>query len=430
MSFTALHRAAGAEPGELTDAILDAAIENGALEAADLDWKRQLPDQQHLRTTEFAKDVAAMANSGGGVIVYGVDEVDKAATERVTEIKCDENYERTLRQVACNEIMPPVFNLGVRNLGPPERRAVVVAVPSSVEVPHLVRHKKSRDYFGAPLRNDADTRWMTERELESMYRARFEERRHSTETLDALHADASAGRDTTERVWLIGVAHPRVPQLRERLTEKDAQEVIGHANNAGGYFTQKWRSNRADGLIHGAAPRGQHPLTEVDIFGLRPGLRRWVAPPKRDGWREAWVTVHHDGSVTLAVAVGGHQTSSDPDTENWEVASWAVEAAVADFMGLVLAAATQTFNDEYDVRVACEWDGAETMTFRQNDAIGHSRDGDGLPVHHFTPVETSLLARASPEDLHDRVFDLARDCLNQGGVSFLHLIDAPQRGSS
>ena len=74
-----------------------------------------------------------MANSGGGVIVYGVDEVDKAATGRVDENKCDESYERTLRAVACSAIMPPVFNLGVRILGSEGRRAVVVEVPASVE---------------------------------------------------------------------------------------------------------------------------------------------------------------------------------------------------------------------------------------------------------------------------------------------------------
>jgi hypothetical protein len=430
MTFTALHRAAGAEPGELTDAILDAAIESGAIEASDLDWKRRLPDEKELKTFEFPKDVAAMANSGGGVIVYGVDEVDKAATGRVDENKCDESYERTLRAVACSAIMPPVFNLGVRILGNEGRRAVVVEVPASVEVPHLVRHCDSPHFYGAPRRNDADTIWMTERELESMYRLRFEERRHSTETLDALHADASAGRDTTERVWLISVAHPRLPQLRERLTEKDAQNVISGAMNAGGVFTEVRRRGPTGVWTRTGVPRGQHPLEAVGIQGLRPGLRRWITPPKYEGSREAWASVHHDGSVTLAAVVGGHRTQRDPNADSWGVASWAIEAAVADFMALVWATATQTSNDEYDVRVACEWDGTETMAFRQNDAEGYAWDNGGVPVHHFTPVETSLRAQASLDDFNDRVFELARDCLNQGGVSDLHLIDAPQRSSS
>lgn len=429
MTFTALHRAAGAEPGALTSVILDAAIGNGALEAADLDWKRQLPDENELRQSDFLKDVAAMANSGGGIIVYGVDESDKAATGRVDESKCDEGYERTMRALARSAIIPPVFHLEISKLGDEEPRAVVVEVPASVEVPHLIRHSKSPHFYGAPRRNDADTVWMTERELESMYRSRFEERRHSTEALDALHTDAGAGRDTAERAWLIGVAHPRIPQLRVRLSEEEARYVISGAKNVGGGFTETRPPPGPSWSIPAGSPRGQHPLQAVGLFRLRPGLRRWVAPPEHEDWREAWASVHHDGSVTLAAAVGGHRTKSDSH-EKWEVTSWAIEAAVADFMALVLATATQTSNDEYDVRIACEWAGEETMEFRQNDPMGHTWDGDEMPVHHFTPVETSLRARQPRDEFQSRVFELARDCLNQGGLSDPNLIDDPHHGSS
>lgn len=72
MSFTALHRAVGAAPGPLTGEILDAAVAAGVAESNDLDWKSELPPAKGLPQTDFPKDVAAMANSGGGVIVYGV----------------------------------------------------------------------------------------------------------------------------------------------------------------------------------------------------------------------------------------------------------------------------------------------------------------------------------------------------------------------
>jgi predicted HTH transcriptional regulator len=198
-------------PGPLTDEILDAAVAAGTLEASDLDWKSELPPAKGLPQTDFPKDVAAMANSGGGVIVYGVLESQKAATVRVDVGDVDEAHERSLRSVAVTAITPPVFRLAVHRLDGSGKRAVVVEVPGSVDGPHPIYRN---EYFGAPVRNDSDTVWMKERQIEAMYRARFDERRHATEALDSLYTDASAGRDTGKRAWLIAVAHPRIPRLR------------------------------------------------------------------------------------------------------------------------------------------------------------------------------------------------------------------------
>ena len=52
------------------------------VETDDLDWKSELPSAKGLSATDYPKDIAAMANSGGGLIVYGVKESQKAATER------------------------------------------------------------------------------------------------------------------------------------------------------------------------------------------------------------------------------------------------------------------------------------------------------------------------------------------------------------
>ncbi|MEV7482422.1 AlbA family DNA-binding domain-containing protein [Streptomyces halstedii] len=80
MPFTPLHRILGLAPGPLTGDLLDAAVKAGVTEHSDLDWKSELPPAKGLPQTDFPKDVAAMANSGGGVIVYGVQETQKAAT--------------------------------------------------------------------------------------------------------------------------------------------------------------------------------------------------------------------------------------------------------------------------------------------------------------------------------------------------------------
>ncbi|UTI63335.1 ATP-binding protein [Paraconexibacter antarcticus] len=413
MSFTALHRALGVGPGPLTDELLDIAVAAAVSETDDLDWKSELPPMRGLPQTDFPKDVAAMANSGGGVIVFGVRENQKAATARVDVGELDEAYERSLRSAAITAISPPVFGLGVHRLGADGKRAVVVEVPASVDGPHLIyRH----EYFGAPVRNDADTVWMKERQIEAMYRSRFEERRHATEALNALFTEAAAGRNTNQRAWLIAVAHPRLPRVRDRLTRDEARDVLSKA--------------RGIALTY-AGQSGIHPLESVDRLNPRPGLRRWVAvntaTDERSMWKQSWMSIHHDGSVTLAATVGGHRRSHEAYFEGWQLESSAVECAIADVMALLRTTAEVTDQDEYDLRVGVEWTGEQPLMILTQDHSGFAYDGVSTPLHYYAPVETTVRALEPTLDFFWSVHDLAEDCLNQGGISNVAMIRPPSR---
>lgn len=396
MTFTALHRALGLPPSPLTDELLDAAVAAGVTEASDLDWKSELPPAKGLPQTDFPKDVAAMANSGGGVIVFGVHESQKAATERVDVGELDEAYERSLRSAAITAISPPVFGLYVHRLGADGNRAVVVEVPTSIDGPHLIY---KHDYFAAPVRNDSDTVWMKERQVAAMYRARFEERRHATEALDALFSEAAAGRNSDKRAWLIAVAHPRIPRFHTRLSREQARGVL----------------TKTVGLALTYAGRGGiHPLENVDRDNPRPGLRRWVAVNTATGersiWKEAWISIHHDGSVTVAAAVGGHRKSSDGYFEGGQVESVAMECAIADLMALVRTTAELTENDEYDLRLGIEWNGEQPLTILTKDTMGYTYDGVSLPLYRFTPVETTINAAEPALDFYWHIHDFAGRC--------------------
>src|SRR5690242_9337971 len=58
----------------IQEADLQRLIENGVPEDDHLDYKRQGNFDTTEGKKEFVKDVVSFANSGGGVIVYGVDE--------------------------------------------------------------------------------------------------------------------------------------------------------------------------------------------------------------------------------------------------------------------------------------------------------------------------------------------------------------------
>ncbi|MDA4827485.1 helix-turn-helix domain-containing protein [Kocuria rhizophila] len=74
--FTPIHRALGLKPGDITWDLIECAVEQKVEEAVDLDWKQcdYLDSRNPQWQDEVAKDIAAMANSGGGWIVLGVAE--------------------------------------------------------------------------------------------------------------------------------------------------------------------------------------------------------------------------------------------------------------------------------------------------------------------------------------------------------------------
>jgi hypothetical protein len=244
---------------------------------------------------------------------------------------------------------------------------------------------------------------MKERQIEAMYRARFHERRRATEVVDSLYAEAAAGRDTAKRAWLIAVAHPRIPGALVRLGGEDAQVIFKQAEKITLSYSNRDR---------------MHPLENIDRLNPRPGLRRWVAPNSATGdssrWREAWASAHHDGSITLAAAVGGHRKSSDGSFEGWEVAARAIEAAVADFTALIRATAAALHHGEYDVCIGVVWTGEEHLKVLTVDGMGFTYDGVSTPLSNYSPVRSTVDADASDAAFHRQVHR-ARPGLRESG---------------
>ena len=415
MMFTALHRELGLPPSPITAELIDAAVEQQVEETDDLDWKSKLPAAGDLKNSDFSKDVAAMANSGGGVIVYGVTEAQKVATGRRDVGVLSQEHERSLHQIAVSAISPPIFGLNVIRVGEDGNRAVVVVVPPSVEGPHLIYRG---EYFGAPIRNNADTVWMREREIAAQYRARFDAARNPSTYLHELYDETSADRDTSERAWFIAVAHPKNGVSRAvRWTQEQARDIFKDAER----YTLAVASNTT-----------AHPLESVDRGNPRPGLRRWIAPNTQitDSVRcaETWMSVHFDGSVTLAAVVGGRYRNpvplgESPTYEAWQISEQVIEAAVSDFMALVRSVGARVGAVEYEVRIGLPWHGAEPLILYRHGAYGLDEFSGSVPIHRFVPVEATVEVRnGDDERFCQQVGELALDCINQGGVKFLHLI--------
>jgi Putative DNA-binding domain len=411
MLFTPLHRLLGEAPGPITNEMIDAAVAVHLAETDDLDWKGELPPTKGLSEHDFVKDVAAMANSGGGVLVYGVAEVQKAANARKDVGKLSERHESTLRSVAITAISPPVFGLTFHPVGDDGGRAVIVVVPASVDAPHLLYRG---EYFGAPVRNNADTVWMKERQIEAAYRARLDERRHSAEALDALYDEAAINWTDSKCAWLVAAAHPQIPAASNKSTRDTARAIFAAA--------------KQNTLLY-AGSGGIHPIESITHHNPRPGLRRWVAANSalsdQTKWRSSWAAVHHDGSVTLATSIGGQRTRSI-EVGPYLVNSTGIETAVSDFMGIVRATSAALDLSAYDVRVGIVSGDNHVRIFTE-DASGRPDLNRSTPLARFMPVIRAVIADASPLDFYWQVHDLAEDCVNQGGTSEVQMISPPPR---
>lgn len=71
----------------------------------DLDWKKALPPSDEKKKKEFAKDVAAMANTKGGLIVFGVEDADESAVA-ISGVSNGERDRQRSRALASTHVRP------------------------------------------------------------------------------------------------------------------------------------------------------------------------------------------------------------------------------------------------------------------------------------------------------------------------------------
>ena len=136
--------------------------------------------------------------------------------------------------------------------------------------------------------------------------------------------------------------------------------------------------------------------------------------------------VHQDGSVTVAATVGGHRKNAREYLDGWQVRSDSVECAVADFMALVRAMMKKSGSNDFDIRVGIDWRGEQPLEILGIDLNKELHDKAIIPLHAYTPIELTVNAAESEVEFERHVYDLAKDCVNQGGISDLRWIRPPK----
>ncbi|MCX4740802.1 AlbA family DNA-binding domain-containing protein [Streptomyces antibioticus] len=208
-----LTAALGQHPDDLTEDDLQRAVENHIPESVDLDWKKDFYKGTDAGKKELAKDVSAMANTAGGMVVIGVDDGKQDHAHDLAPFDPVQGHgEEWIRSVLANWIQPVVPNVGVRQVksaSKADKIYWVLTVPPSTQAPHAVAAPGNDYNFRVHVRHGTTTRTLAESEIAQRYRDRFQA---ASDDVNRLHQVADAGLDYLSG-YLTSTAHGGSPKM-------------------------------------------------------------------------------------------------------------------------------------------------------------------------------------------------------------------------
>jgi hypothetical protein len=186
----------GGRLDDLTAARVHGLVTGQVSEEFDLDFKEAHHGRGDSDRRSLAGDVAALANTAGGVIILGVAEDDHARAVAAPGVDLSDAEVARIRQVvaALTAPMPylDILLMPDSSLGD-GRGFLILAVPRSVAAPHAVLVNDALRY---PVRNGATTRYLSEAEVATAYRRRLAGVANQEQRLAELEAIAQ---DSLER---------------------------------------------------------------------------------------------------------------------------------------------------------------------------------------------------------------------------------------
>ncbi|WP_354595993.1 ATP-binding protein [Streptomyces sp. JL1001] len=393
----------GSAPCPLTYDMVCRAAADQLAESDDLDWKRDLPvPPMHGQWNEFAKDISAMANTRGGLLIYGV-----ANDHSVVGIDWEKADLRQYAQWVRNHVHPYLPDLVMFPLTDGATTLLVVDVPASEMASHLVHGRSDKDKeqqaFTVPYR-DRFTR--TDSAAEAL-------RQHSdflTKTITAQASKPSA--------WLVAVGRPTrsYPHGAPPLNREEARYLLHVAEHRG----SKLPARRTPGPMTGMGDA---------LINPRPGLRRWVSSTMEiDYNRNSMIELHHDDTVTLATNVSWYPPSSVRQSfaeeagvvEALPVRQRVVTAACDDFLITVQELQRKLSLDSTQQITATIYasNGPWALEARTAD-FGDGRESTPPYTrrpHHIQPVHTLLPPIADDEEVARVSKELSNDLMSQFGL--------------
>lgn len=216
-----------------------------------------------LSEQEFAKDVAAFANSAGGWIIIGVADDGGSRAIRLSGItRANSSVEETRLRQALATYAAPVPEVAFYHAEQSGEHYTVVSIAPSDRAPHAVRGLRNQErrphYF--PIRDGADTRWMNEPEIADQYRRRQSALEDQRKRVDRLRSEGHAFLKRGSGLWsYISVTPEFVAEARLNRSSLDEAEEWLHSS----YFASPNGSSLSP-YGRGMAKPGRATFTDSD----------------------------------------------------------------------------------------------------------------------------------------------------------------------
>lgn len=146
----------------LTEADLQRLIAAGVRESTTLEFKREMYRRNAKHTREMLRDVAAMANAEGGVLIIGMKEDGQGTAQQLIPVPDAEAEANRLVQLCLAHISERIPGLQARPVPINGGDVVVVRVPRSYRRPHMITFEGVTDFW---VRHDRQKSRMSVAEL-------------------------------------------------------------------------------------------------------------------------------------------------------------------------------------------------------------------------------------------------------------------------
>lgn len=277
-------------------------------EGVDLDFKQQNSYTKNAESLdELAKDVTAMANTRGGLIIIGIAEDSQGCAGRLTPVDIDDGIVVQLNNGLRSRVfpfLPPDFS--IRTI--PDMSAspgigfFLIGIPRSPMAPHAVRPVaggKGQNRYSYARRMDRITAWLDESEIAQAYRDRFRLAEDQAERVRRVLAEGAAwAKPTLPGGVQLELALVPNGLAERRIDRSFIQDVTGFLNRMSEF---------------GKSPGRALPQ---QLLGRMPDVRRGRMHMQRDGVHAVW---HTDGSAFASIEVARAAVAGQVSTASSEM---------------------------------------------------------------------------------------------------------------